>query len=63
MTDMHVTADDTVTPGYGRCPDCREIKQVTTDGAVQAHNAYHADGTNTVVLRCPGSDTRPFDAA
>lgn len=63
MTDTHPTTSDTAAPAYGRCPECQEIKQVTPHGAVQAHNAYRADGTALVVLRCPGSDARPVDAA
>ncbi len=53
----------TVTPGYGRCEGCAEIKQVTPDGLVQVHNGYRADGTALVVVRCPGSGALPVDVA
>ncbi len=57
MSETH----GTVTPGYGRCAGCAEIKQVTPDGVVQVHNSYRADGTSVVVLRGPGSDAPPVD--
>ncbi len=57
MSETH----GTVTPGYGRCAGCAEIKQVTPDGVVQVHNGYRADGTTVAVLRCPGSGEPPVD--
>ena len=57
MTETH----STTTPGYGRCAGCDEIKQVTPDGVVQAHNGYRVDGSTVITLRCPGSGARPAD--
>jgi hypothetical protein len=53
---------DTHHPGYSRCAYCGEIKQVTDDGLLQAHNRYQADGTSVETGRCPGSD-RPYQEA
>jgi hypothetical protein len=53
---------DTHHPNYSRCAHCGEIKQVTDDGLLQAHNRYQADGTAVETARCPGSD-RPYHEA
>lgn len=59
MTETH----STTTSGYGRCAGCDEIKQVTPEGVMQAHNSYRVDGTTVVTLRCPGSGAPPVDLA
>jgi hypothetical protein len=53
----------TVTPGYGRCGGCDQIKHVAPDGIVQVHNSYSADGTALVIVLCPGSGAPPVDLA
>ena len=52
---------DTSHVEYGRCADCGEIKQITDDGLLQAHNRYDANGTAVTVSRCPGSGRRLRD--
>ncbi len=53
----------TVTPGYGRCGGCDQIKHVAPDGVVQVHNSYSANGTALVTVRCSGSGAPPVDLA
>jgi len=52
---------DTSGSRYGRCADCKEIKQLNVDGLLQEHNRYQANGTSVAVARCPGSGRRPQD--
>jgi hypothetical protein len=53
------TAVNTSSQRYGRCSDCAEIKHLTAEGVMLAHNHYRAEGTSLAVTRCPGSGRRP----
>jgi hypothetical protein len=57
MTDSNPTS----AARYGWCGGWDEIKNVTADGVVQAHNHYRSSGTTVVALRCPGSGSSPVD--
>jgi hypothetical protein len=53
---------DTSRARYVRCTGCNEIKDLTPDGLLRAHNRYRANGTSVTVQRCPGSGLRPSDS-
>ena len=46
---------------YDRCAGCGEIKRITDDGLLQAHNRYRAEGTSVTVSRCPGAERQSVD--
>jgi hypothetical protein len=46
---------ETITEGYGTCPECGNLKHVTPEATVRLHNRYQARGAVVAALRCAGS--------